>query len=164
LRISASCLTRAGSKGKPHHQLTSDPPTCTLGEAVPSNASYQKQLAEASKARADLEVRLKELQDNLKDSTTREDRLRDQLAKFAGSGRRFSMSQNQTEMLGNGHIIGVNAVYSTWLNVTFDNKEREMKAGSYISVDVPDKVCILTLVGFQRSPDRGEFDWACQAK
>ena len=66
------------------------------------NASYQKQLAEASKARADLEVRLKELQDNLKDSTTREDRLRDQLAKFAGSGRRFSMSQIRPRCLEMG--------------------------------------------------------------
>jgi hypothetical protein len=60
VEISASCLTRAGSKGKPHHQLTSDPPTCTLGEAVPSNGFF------ATRARYRFDIPYKYFAEQLK--------------------------------------------------------------------------------------------------
>ena len=71
------------------------------------NASYQEQLTDLSKARADIDVTVKRLGDELQTAADREKGLREQIAKFMGNSRRFNLSKNSAELLGEGHSVGV---------------------------------------------------------
>jgi len=122
------------------------------------NASYQKQLAEAAKARADLDVAAKTAVDN-------ERRLRDEISKLNGDNRSFQLTENRSEQLGEGHLVGLSGAASlSQLRVIQDNKEYVISAGSFIPVDLSDKRCVLTLTSMVWNPASGDFDWSCKTK
>jgi hypothetical protein len=130
------------------------------------NASYQKQLVEAAKDRADLDVAKNGLQVELQTVADRERRLRDEIGKFNGDSRRFTLTKNHAERLGKGHSVGLSeADTPTQLKIVQDNKAYVMSAGNSIPVDFGDKQCVLTLISMEWTPNTsGEFDWSCTTK
>lgn len=129
------------------------------------NASYQKQLAEAAKDRADLDVAKNGLQVQLQSAADRERRLRDEIGKLNGEGRHFTLTKNHAERLGKGHSVGLlDYDTPTQLKIIQDNKAYVMSAGSSISVDFSDKRCVLTLISMEWMPASGDFDWSCTNK
>src|SRR5262249_572826 len=68
------------------------------------NISYQQQLGESVKTRADLDVTVKGLRDDLRAASEREENLRRQLKKYLGDGRKFKLVQNKAEILGEAHV------------------------------------------------------------
>jgi hypothetical protein len=127
------------------------------------NASYQQQLAEAAKARADLDVDMKGLRTELQTSADRETQLRNEIAKLNGSSRSFRLTANHSEQLGKGHSVGlVDSISGGELKIIQDNKETVMSAGNTIPVDFGDKQCVLALVTMEFSPASGDFDWSCE--
>jgi hypothetical protein len=128
------------------------------------NASYQKQLAEAAKARAELDVMIKKLQGDFRDAEGREASLRNEIARLSGESRQFRLSENQSELLGEGHGVGLGGSRSmTSLNVTVDNKDYEMKAGNSVNIDLSLRACTLTLTSLRwANPTYGDFDWSCR--
>jgi hypothetical protein len=129
------------------------------------NTSYQQQLAEAAKTRADLEVTVKGLQGDLWTAAEREKNLRTQIERYLGDRRQFKIDQNKSEFLGEGHVVGVSRSSGTSkLVVVLDNTEHTMSSGSFIPVDLSTKRCILTLLSLDYAPTKGEFDWSCKDK
>jgi hypothetical protein len=130
------------------------------------NASYQKQLAEAAKTRADLDVAMKQLRDELQTAADKESQLRDELHKLTGEDRRFTLTGNKAEFLGEGHTVGLaDSALTTELRIIQDNKEHRMSAGNSILVEFRDKRCVLTLVSLRwESPASGDFAWSCKHK
>jgi len=129
------------------------------------NASYQKQLAEAAKAQADLDVAVKGLQVELQTAADKERRLRDEIFKLNGDSRRFPLTKDHAEQLGKGHSVGlVDSTSTTQLKIIQDNKEYVMSVGNSIPVDFSDKRCVLTLISMEWIHASGEFDWSCETK
>ena len=129
------------------------------------NASYQKQLSEAAKARADLDAMVRRLKGELRIAADEEIRLHAQIGNLTGEGRLITLTRNKSEPLGEGHIIGLaDSISMTKLDIVQDNKDYQMSAGSSIPVDLSDKRCLLTLLSLEWSPASGLFDWSCNPK
>jgi hypothetical protein len=138
-------------------------------ELEAENASYQRQLAASAKARADVDVTVTELREKLRTAAATEAQLRDRIATFLGNSRRFTMSANTTELLGEGHAFGVINISSSTVDVNVDNKSQELASGNYIPVEFSNKRCTLTFLNTAYVPNppshyEAAFDWTCKSQ
>jgi hypothetical protein len=128
------------------------------------NSSYQKQLSETAKARADADVAIKELQGKLTASLEMQTTLRDQILRLSGNSRHLSIKERSTELLGEGHVIGIINVSASEVRTNLDNKPQVFSVGINVPLQFSDKTCTLTLLNITDTYTTANFDWSCRPK
>jgi hypothetical protein len=124
-------------------------------------SSYQQQLDEASKARADRDATISRMKKDLEQSAT-------ELAKLKGLSRTFSLLERKGEKLIAGYTVGFKETYGTNVaRLIFDNKEIEAGPWYTIKLDGDKKHCFLTVLNINRGPSMPssvDFDFTCKSE
>ena len=122
---------------------------------------------EAAKARADLDVMVEKLHDELRTADDNNKQLADKIKTLSGESSHLTATENHAEFLGEGHALSVITAYSsTAINVTFHNKTEFMKVGNNIPIEFGDRKCrlILTTILNPSPPASADFDLSCKPK